>query len=85
MTSKLKVNILADGGDNAIMTSNGSGTLTLNNAALKATPAFLAWINGAGSGQTISNLTQTVIALNQEVFDTDGKFYHWKKCQLKHG
>ena len=33
MTSKLKVNILADSGDNAIMTSNGSGTLTLNNAA----------------------------------------------------
>jgi hypothetical protein len=40
MTSKLKVNILADGGDNAIMTSDGSGALTLNNAALKATPSF---------------------------------------------
>ena len=38
MTSKLKVNIIADGGDNAILTSDGSGALTLNNAALKMTP-----------------------------------------------
>ena len=43
MTSKLKVNILADGGDNTILTSDGSGSLTLNNAALKATPAFMAY------------------------------------------
>jgi hypothetical protein len=71
MTSKLKVNILADGGDNAIMTSDGSGTLTLNNTALKNTPAFLAYNNG---GQTISNLTATIVTLNAEVFDSDGKF-----------
>ena len=68
MTSKLKVNILADGGDNAIMTSDGSGTLTLNNAALKATPAFKAYPN---STQTPSVNTWTKAALDTEVFDTD--------------
>ena len=74
MTSKLKVNILADGGDNAIMTSDGSGTLTLNNASLKGTPAFLAYPSGGSSGGSISNLTETTVPLNTEVFDTDGKF-----------
>ena len=43
MTSKLKVNILADGGDNAIMTSDGSGSLTLNNTALKMSPAVIGY------------------------------------------
>ena len=54
MTSKLKVNIIADSGDNAIMTSDGSGTLTLNNAALKNTPSFSAKLS---SGQIISAST----------------------------
>ena len=71
MTSKLKVNIIADGGDNAIMTSNGSGTLTLNNAALKNTPAFEAH---SASNQTISNNTYTKVTLGTEIFDSDGKF-----------
>tara|TARA_R100001440_G_scaffold31489_1_gene50047 strand:+ start:413 stop:943 length:531 start_codon:yes stop_codon:yes gene_type:complete len=71
MTSKLKVNILADGGDNAIMTSNGSGTLTLNNAALKATPAFEAH---AGSNQTLSNNTYTKLTIDTEIFDSNSKF-----------
>ena len=71
MTSKLKVNILADGGDNAIMTSNGSGTLTLNNAALKNTPAFFAKLSG---NQTINNNATTVMAFDTEVYDTDSAF-----------
>lgn len=71
MTSKLKVNIIADGGDNAIMTSNGSGTLTLNNAALKNTPAFEAH---SASNQTISNNTYTKVTLGTEIFDSNGKF-----------
>ena len=69
MTSKLKVNILADGGDNAIMTSNGSGTLTLNNAALKNTPAFHATLS---STQTITNNTFTKLQIDNEIYDTDG-------------
>jgi len=69
MTSKLKVNILADGGDNAIMTSDGSGTLTLNNAALKAAPYFEASKSAdvaVGSGVTLK------IAANTEKFDEGG-------------
>ena len=69
MTSKLKVNILADGGDNAIMTSNGSGTLTLNNDALKNAPAFMVV---KGSDQTISSGTFTKItSWATPLWDTD--------------
>ena len=68
MTSKLKVNIIADGGDNAIMTSNGSGTLTLNNAALKATPAFYATQESA---QSISSGSVTVISFDTASLDTN--------------
>jgi|9_EtaG_2_1085328.scaffolds.fasta_scaffold15038_3 hypothetical protein len=71
MTSKLKVNILADGGDNAIMTSNGSGTVTLNNAALKNTPAFLVTRSG---NQSISNDATTKIQWNNKILDTDNAF-----------
>tara|TARA_R100001480_G_scaffold153587_1_gene156924 strand:+ start:466 stop:990 length:525 start_codon:yes stop_codon:yes gene_type:complete len=71
MTSKLKVNIIADGGDNAIMTSNGSGTLTLNNAALKNTPAFHVTRSG---NQSIANDTLTKIQWNNEILDSDNAF-----------
>ena len=71
MTSKLKVNILADGGDNAIMTSDGSGSLTLNNAALKNTPAFNVRMNTL---QSISNETDTLVAFDTEIYDTDSAF-----------
>jgi len=72
MTSKLKVNIIADGGDNAIMTSNGSGTLTLNNAALKATPAFEAYLSS--SSGTVSNNVATKVQFDTEIYDTDNKY-----------
>ena len=71
MTSKLKVNILADGGDNAILTSDGSGSLTLNNAALKNTPAFKVEL---ASDQSISDGTTTKIAWDSEIYDTDNAF-----------
>jgi hypothetical protein len=71
MTSKLKVNILADGGDNAIMTSDGSGSLTLNNAALKNTPAFFAYMSG---DQNISNNSFTKIQYDTEDFDTNSMY-----------
>jgi len=71
MTSKLKVNIIADGGDNAIMTSNGSGTLTLNNAALKNSPAF--FINKS-SDQNLSNNTFVKITFDSVIFDTDSAY-----------
>ena len=68
MTSKLKVNILADGGDNAIMTSDGSGSLTLNNAALKNTPAFYMYAN---SDTTCTAGSVTKITLGGTYYDTD--------------
>ena len=71
MTSKLKVNIIADGGDNAIMTSDGSGSLTLNNAALKNTPNFSAYL---GSNQSVPNATATKLLYNTEEFD-EGSCY----------
>ena len=73
MTSKLKVNILADGGDNAIMTSDGSGSLTINNAALKATPAFEA--QGSGSNQTIADNTNSKVTVyNTELYDSNNDY-----------
>ena len=37
-------------------------------------PSFLAYPSGGSSGGSISNLTETTVTLNTEVFDTDGKF-----------
>jgi hypothetical protein len=71
MTSKLKVNILADGGDNAIITSDGSGSLTLNNTALKMTPAFFSYMSG---DQNISNNTATKASFDTEDFDTNSMY-----------
>ena len=72
MTSKLKVNVIADGGDNAIMTSNGSGTLTLNNAALKATPAFHR--QKGDSQQTLAYATLVKLTFNVSVLDSNSKY-----------
>ena len=71
MTSKIKVNILADGGDNAILTSDGSGTVTVNNAALKNTPAFMVVM---GSDDSISTGSWTKATFDTEIFDTDSAF-----------
>ena len=71
MTSKLKVNIIADGGDNAILTSDGSGSLTINNSALKMTPAFSVSKN---ANQSVATSTDTLITWQTENYDTDGAF-----------
>ena len=71
MTSKLKVNILADGGDNAIMTSDGSGSLTLNNAALKNTPAF--WV-AKNATQSIAGDQLVQLTYEEELLDSAGAF-----------
>ena len=71
MTSIIKVNTIQDVGGNNLLISNGSGTITTNNIGGQNTPAFLAYNSG---GQTISNNTATMVALNAEVFDSDGKF-----------
>jgi len=68
--SILKVNTIQDKGGNAIISSDGAGTLTLP-SDLKNTPAFAAKMSAA---QSISNDTSTKIAYNTEVFDTDSAY-----------
>ena len=68
MAGILKVDQYQDFNGNNIMTSDGSGNLTLNNAAMKATPAFHANLS---AGQNISDNSLTKVQFNTEVFDTD--------------
>lgn len=74
MTSKIKVNILADGGDNSIITSDGAGSFTpasgLATGVLAMTPAFEAHL--ATSDQILTDNVEAKVQFNTEVFDTDG-------------
>ena len=78
MTSKIKVNILADGADNSIITSDGAGSFTASSSlassvqsvgGIQMTPAFHAYIDGTN---TISDDTWTKVTFAAELFDTDG-------------
>jgi len=71
MAGILKVDKYQDFNGNDIMTSDGSGNLTLNNAAFKNTPAFEATIT---TEQNPSGGTDTLINFDNEVFDTDGAY-----------
>ena len=71
MTSIIKVNTIQDAGGNALLTSNGSGTLTTNNIGGKNTPAFMAYLS---SDQTVSDNTFTKVQIDTEEFDTDNAF-----------
>tara|TARA_R100001463_G_scaffold62107_1_gene115006 strand:- start:334 stop:885 length:552 start_codon:yes stop_codon:yes gene_type:complete len=68
MTSIIKVNTIQDGGGNVLLTSNGSGSITTNNIGGQNTPAFQVLLNSA---QSISSGTNTVVAFDTEIFDTD--------------
>jgi len=68
MAGILKVDQYQDFNGNNIMTSDGAGNLTLNNAALKMTPAFEVYLN---SNQSISASTYTKVQYNTEILDTD--------------
>ena len=71
MTSIIKVNTIQDAGGNALLTSNGSGTLTTNNIGGTNTPAF----SVARSGdQSISDGSWTKIQFNSEVLDSNNAF-----------
>ena len=78
MTSKIKVNILADGADNSIITSDGAGSFTASSSlassvqsvgGIQMTPAFQANLSNDAN---ISNLTDTKVQCNSELYDTDG-------------
>lgn len=69
--SILKVNTIQDKGGNAIISSDGSGTLTLGNSALQGVPAFLAKRSG---NQVISDVTDSKLQCDTEVFDTNNAY-----------
>ena len=71
MTSIIKVDTFQDTGGNALFSSDGSGTVTLNNSALKMTPAFEAYL---GSDQTISDNAATKVQCGSEVYDTNSAY-----------
>ncbi len=71
MAGILKVDKYQDFNGNDIMTSDGAGNITINNAALKNTPIIFA---KATSSTSMSNGTATKITLDNEVIDTNGVF-----------
>ena len=81
MTSKIKVNILADGADNSIITSDGAGSFTASSSlassvqsvgGIQNTPAFGAYVGG--NRGPFSASTWTDIPFTNERFDTDSAF-----------
>ena len=71
MASIIKANELQDFGGNSIITSDGSGNVTVNAAAMKNTPAFEAYLS---ANTDISNTTDTKVNCNTEVFDTNSAY-----------
>ena len=69
MASIIRVDDLQDSGGNSYLSSDGSGTVTIGNSALKNTPSFLATMT---SNQTVANNTYTTVACDNEVFDSNG-------------
>ena len=74
MSSILKVNTLQDGGGNAIITSDGSGNLTMPNGKITGQnfPAFRA--NSSTDQTGVSDSTWTQVEYANEDFDTDNDF-----------
>jgi len=71
MSSIIRVNDIQDAGGNSIISSNGSGTVTIGNTALKNTPACLITV---ASTTSFSNDTLTKLNFDTEVYDTDNAF-----------
>ena len=69
--STLEVNNIKDTGSNSLISSDGSGTFTINNGVLKNTPAFQAYLN---TSQSIPNATYTKAELTNVSWDTDSAF-----------
>ena len=67
MASIIKANQLQDFGGNSIITSDGSGTVTVNSAQMKNTPMFAA----TGASNAISATTYVKAQNGTELFDTD--------------
>jgi len=68
MAGILKVDKYQDFNGNDIMTSDGAGNITLNNAALKNTPSFFAYLS---SNQSFTQNINTKVQFQSELYDTD--------------
>ena len=73
MAGILKVDQYQDFNGNNIMTSDGAGNLTLNNAALKMTPNFFVYRNSGGD-QSITANTVTKVQFDDEFYDSDNVY-----------
>ena len=70
MAGILKVDQYQDFNGNNIMTSDGSGNVTVNAAGMKNTPAFFAYLSSAQTG--IGDDTNVKVQIDTELFDSDG-------------
>jgi len=68
MSSVIKVNTIQDSGGNAIITSDGSGSVTTSKIN---TPAFEAYLS---SNQTFSDASYTKVNFNTEIYDTNNTY-----------
>ena len=78
MSSIIKVNTFQDANGNALFSSDGSGTVTLDSNFSSAipsggdnTPAFEVYLS---SNQNVSDNTYTKVTFDQEILDTDNCF-----------
>ena len=71
MASIIKANQLQDFGGNSILTSDGSGNVTVNAVGLKNTPFFYGRSTGT---QNLSNSTSTVITFDTADYNTGSEF-----------
>ena len=69
--SNILVNTIKDTGNNTLLSSDGSGSVTLGSGFPNNTPAF--FINKTAD-QTLTNNTYTKITFDSEVFDTDNAY-----------
>ena len=66
--STLEVNNIKDTGSNSLISSDGSGTFTINNSVLKMTPSFHVRLT---TNQNVTDGAQTKVNFNDVTIDTD--------------
>jgi len=69
--SNILVNTIKDTGNNTLLSSDGSGSVTLGSGFPQNTPAFLGYRSGF---QTITDATTTKVDLNASQIDTHSAF-----------
>ena len=69
--SNILVNTIKDTGNNTLLSSDGSGSVTLGSGFPDNTPAFQIHMS---ANQSVSNDTWTKVELSNEIFDTNNAF-----------